>query len=60
MLGPLASAPSEVTPLLHKDTNEFVKYIESTKSPKDCIFCTLNVSSLYTSISTEDGIHAAL
>ena len=55
-LQPLAkSLPSYI-----KDTNEFVKYIESTKLPKDCILCTLDVSSLYTNIPTEDGIHAAL
>ena len=39
---------------------EFIKYIESTKLPKDCILCTLDVSSLYTNIPMEDGIHAAL
>ena len=55
-LQPLAkSLPSYI-----KDTKEFVKYIESTKLPKDCILCTLDVSSLYTNIPTEDGIHAAL
>ena len=43
-----------------KDTKEFIKYIESTKLPKDCILCTLDVSSLYTNIPTEDGIYAAL
>ena len=55
-LQPLAkSLPSYI-----KDTKEFVKYTESTKLPKDCILCTLDVSSLYTNIPTEDGIHAAL
>ena len=55
-LQPLAkSLPSYI-----KDTKEFVKYIKSTKLPKDCILCTLDVSSLYTNIPTEDGIHAAL
>ena len=43
-----------------KDTKEFIKYIESTKLPNDCILCTLDVSSLYTNIPTEDGIYAAL
>ena len=43
-----------------KDTKEFIKCIESTKSPKDCILCTQDVSSLYTNIPTEDGIYAAL
>ena len=43
-LQPLAkSLPSYI-----KDTKEFIKYIESTKLPKDCILCTLDVSSLYT------------
>ena len=37
-----------------------LKYVESTKLPKDCIVCTLNVSSLYTNILTGDGIHAVL
>ena len=55
-LQPLAkSLPSYI-----KDTKEFVKYIESTKLPKDCILCTLDVSSLYVNILTEDGIHAVL
>ena len=55
-LQPLAkSLPSYI-----KDTKEFIKYIESTKLPKDCILCTLDVSSLYTNIPTEDGIHATL
>ena len=55
-LQPLAkSLPSYI-----KDTKEFIKYIESTKLPKDCILCTLDVSSLYTNIPTEDGIYAAL
>ena len=55
-LQPLAkSLPSYI-----EDTKEFIKYIESTKLPKDCILCTLDVSSLYTNIPTEDGIYAAL
>ena len=37
-----------------KDTKEFIKYIESAKIPKDCILCTLDVSSLYTNIPTEE------
>ena len=52
----LAKSP----PSYIKDTNEFIKYIESTKLPKDCILCTLDVSSLYTNIPTEDRIHATL
>ena len=42
-LQPLAkSLPSFI-----KETKEFIKYIESTKLPKDCILCTLDVSSLH-------------
>ena len=37
-----------------------MKYIESTKLPKDCILSTLDVSPLYTNTPTEDGIYAAL
>ena len=55
-LQPLAkSLPSYI-----KDPKKFVKYIESTKLPKDCILCTLDVFSLYTNIPAEDGIHATL
>ena len=43
-----------------KDMKEFVKYIESTKLPKDSILCILDVSSLYANVPIEDGIHAAL
>ena len=53
----LASAPGKVTPLLHR---RHKKWIESTKLPKDCILCTLDVSSLYPKIQTEDGIYAAI
>ena len=60
LLGPLASTPGKVTPLLHKRHKGIIKYVESTKLPKDCILCTLDVSSLYTNIPTEDRIHAAL
>ena len=43
-----------------KDTKDIIKYIESTNLPKHCILCTLDVSSLYTNIPTDDGIYAAL
>ena len=43
-----------------KDTNEYIEYVESTKLPQDCILCTMDVSSLYTNIPTEDGINAVL
>ena len=55
-LQPLAKS----LPFYIQDTKEFIKYIESTKLPKDCILCTLDVSSLYTNIPMEDGIYAAL
>ena len=51
---------TKLLPSYIKDTNEFIKYIESTKLPQDCILCTLDVSSLYTNIPTEDGINTAL
>ncbi len=54
-LQPLArSLPSYI-----KDSKAFINIIESTPLPKDCILCTLDVSSLYTNIPTEDGIDAA-
>ena len=54
-LQPLAkSLPSYI-----KDTKVFIKYIESTKLAKDCILCTLDVSSLYTNIPTEDKMAPA-
>ncbi len=55
-LQPLAQAlPSYI-----KDSKSFIKIIESTPLPKDCILCTLDVSSLYTNIPTEEGMSAAL
>jgi hypothetical protein len=55
-LQPIAQAlPSYV-----KDSKSFVKLIESTPLPQDCLLCTLDVSSLYTNIPTGEGIRIAL
>ncbi len=53
-LQPIAqSLPSYI-----KDSKEFINFIESTPLPKDCLLCTLDVTSLYTNIPTDDGIQA--
>ena len=55
-LQPLAqSLPSYI-----KDSKSFINLIESIPLPPDCILCTVDVSSLYTNIPTEEGISAAL
>ncbi len=40
-----------------KDSKDF-SIIESTPLPKDCLLCTLDATSLYTNIPTDDGIQA--
>ena len=55
-LQPLAqSLPSYI-----RDSKTFINLIEATPLPQDCILCTLDVTSLYTNIPTDDGINAAL
>ncbi len=55
-LQPLAQAlPSYI-----KDSKSFIKIIEPTPLPNDCILCTLDESSLYTNIPTEEGMSIAL
>src|SRR5690606_3288196 len=44
-----------------KYTNHFLRILHSiTDLPKDAILCTLDVSSLYTNIPTDEGIEATL
>ena len=38
-----------------KDTTEFLKLIETTKLPPECILASIDVSSLYTNIPHDDG-----
>ncbi len=55
-LQPIAkSLPSYI-----KDSKSFISLIESTPLPPDSILCTLDVSSLYTNIPTEEGITTTL
>ncbi len=55
-LQPLAqSLPSYI-----KDSKSFINLVETTPLPNNCLLCTLDVSSLYTNIPTEEGISAAL
>jgi len=39
-----------------KDTADFLNFIEKTKLPKNTILVSMNVTSLYTNISPEEGI----
>ena len=43
-----------------RDTNEFVKLIEGTRVPIDCLLVSIDVSSLYTNIPHCDGKQAAM
>ena len=43
-----------------KDTTEFLKLIETTKLPQNCILASIDVSSLYTNIPHEDGKQSVL
>ena len=43
-----------------KDTNEFVKLIEGTTVPTDCLLVSIDVSSLYTNIPHQEGKQAAM
>ena len=43
-----------------KDTNEFVKLIENTKVPTNCLLVSIDVSSLYTNIPHSEGKAAAM
>ena len=43
-----------------KDTNEFIKLIENTKVPTDCLLVSIDVSSLYTNIPHSEGKAAAV
>ena len=40
-----------------KDTTDVINYIENTKVPADVILVSMNVTSLYTNIPQEEGIH---
>ena len=43
-----------------KDTNEFIKLIENTKVPTNCLLVSIDVSSLYTNIPHSEGKAAAV
>ena len=43
-----------------KDTTEFLKLIETTKLPQNCILASIDVSSLCTNIPYEDGKQSVL
>ena len=43
-----------------KDSTEFLKLIETTKLPHNCLLASIDVSSLYTNIPQEDGIQNVL
>ena len=43
-----------------RDTTHFIKMIEETPFPKDCLMASIDVSSLYTNIIHEDGIESAI
>ena len=40
-----------------KDTTDLVNHIENTKVPADAILVSIDVTSLYTNIPQEEGIH---
>ena len=40
-----------------KDITDFINYRENTKVPEDVILVSMNVTSLYTNIPQEEGIH---
>ena len=40
-----------------KDTTDFINYIENTKVPADAILILMDLTSLYTNIPQEEGIH---
>ena len=42
-----------------KDTTDFINYIQNTKVPADVIVVSNDVTSLYTNIPEEKGIHTA-
>ena len=39
-----------------KDTTDFINFIENTKAPADVILVSMDVTSLYTNITQEEGI----
>ena len=43
-----------------KDPTEFLKLIETTKLPHNCLLASIDVSSLYTNIPHDDGIQSVL
>ena len=43
-----------------KDTTEFLRLIETTKLPTNCLLASIDVSSLYTNIPHNDGIQNVL
>ena len=43
-----------------KDTGHFIRIIEETTLPKDCILATIDVKSMYTNIPHEEGIKAVI
>ena len=40
-----------------KDTTHFINFLEKTKVPEDTILVSMDVTSLYTNIPQEEGIH---
>ena len=40
-----------------KDTTHFINFLEKTTVPEDTILVSMDVTSLYTNIPQEDGIH---
>ena len=43
-----------------KDTTEFLRLIETTELPNNCLLASIDVSSLYTNIPHNDGIQNVL
>lgn len=51
---------SKKLPSYIKDSTEFIKLIESTPIPTNCLLASIDVSSLYTNIPHDEGIQSTL